>query len=104
MLDSFEGFWRGTTKPLRIASVGFAVAAVGAVLGFAVSTGQPTLLFLFAFGVTACGVVIGGIGVVWGMVLFFQRQAVSRLISNPTLKFAPFGRWDAPSARPLASR
>ena len=20
---------------------------------------------------------------------------------NPTLKFAPFGRWDAPSARPL---
>ena len=24
--------------------------------------------------------------------------------SNPTLKFAPSGRWDAPSARPLASR
>jgi hypothetical protein len=24
--------------------------------------------------------------------------------SNPTLKFAPFGRWDAPSARPLATR
>jgi len=24
--------------------------------------------------------------------------------SNPTLKFAPFGRWDAPSARPLALR
>jgi hypothetical protein len=23
---------------------------------------------------------------------------------NPTLKFAPFGRWDAPSARPLAIR
>lgn len=23
---------------------------------------------------------------------------------NPTLKFAPFGRWDAPSARPLATR
>jgi hypothetical protein len=23
---------------------------------------------------------------------------------NPTLKFAPFGRWDAPSARPLALR
>ncbi len=23
---------------------------------------------------------------------------------NPTLKFAPFGRWDAPSARPLAAR
>jgi hypothetical protein len=25
-------------------------------------------------------------------------------MSNPTLKFAPFGRWDAPSARPLAAR
>ncbi len=24
--------------------------------------------------------------------------------SNHTLKFAPFGRWDAPSARPLAAR
>jgi hypothetical protein len=23
---------------------------------------------------------------------------------NPTLKFAPSGRWDAPSARPLAAR
>ncbi len=23
---------------------------------------------------------------------------------NPALKFAPFGRWDAPSARPLAAR
>jgi hypothetical protein len=23
--------------------------------------------------------------------------------ANPTLKFAPFGRWDAPSARPLAA-
>lgn len=25
-------------------------------------------------------------------------------IPNPTLKFAPSGRWDAPSARPLAAR
>ena len=24
--------------------------------------------------------------------------------ANPTLKFAPSGRWDAPSARPLAAR
>ncbi len=24
--------------------------------------------------------------------------------ANPALKFAPFGRWDAPSARPLAAR
>ena len=23
---------------------------------------------------------------------------------NPTLKLAPFGRWDAPLARPLAAR
>jgi hypothetical protein len=27
-----------------------------------------------------------------------------KLRSNPTLKFAPSGRWDAPSARPLATR
>jgi hypothetical protein len=26
------------------------------------------------------------------------------MMSNPTLKFAPSGRWDAPSARPLALR
>lgn len=25
-------------------------------------------------------------------------------VSNPTLKFAPFGRWDAPLARPLAGQ
>ena len=28
----------------------------------------------------------------------------SAKISNPTLKFAPFGGWDAPAARPLAPR
>ena len=26
------------------------------------------------------------------------------IVPNPTLKFAPCGRWDAPSARPLAAR
>jgi len=26
-----------------------------------------------------------------------------KMASNPTLKFAPFGRWDTPSARPLAT-
>jgi hypothetical protein len=26
------------------------------------------------------------------------------MTSNPTLKLAPSGRWDAPSARPLAPR
>jgi hypothetical protein len=29
---------------------------------------------------------------------------VSLRSANPALKFAPFGRWDAPSARPLAAR
>jgi hypothetical protein len=31
-------------------------------------------------------------------------QVLPMQTSNPALKFAPFGRWDAPSARPLASR
>jgi len=29
---------------------------------------------------------------------------IESMKSNPALKFAPFGRWDAPSARPLAAR
>jgi hypothetical protein len=74
MLDSSEGFWRGTTKPLRITSVGFVVAVVGAGLGLAVNNGQPTTLFLFAYGVTACGIAIGGIGVVWGMANVFRGK------------------------------
>jgi hypothetical protein len=74
MLDSSEGFWRGTTKPLRIAFVGFVVAAVGAGLGFAVSNGQPTPLFVFAYVVTACGIAIGSIGVVWGMTQIFRGK------------------------------
>lgn len=74
MLDSSEGFWRGTTKPLRIASVGFFVAVVGAGLGFAVSDGEPTTLFLIAYGVTACGIAIGGIGVLWGMTNVFRGK------------------------------
>jgi uncharacterized membrane protein len=74
VLDSSEGFWRGTTKQLRIASVGFAVAAGGAALGFAVSTGQPTPLFLFAYGITACGIAIGFFGIAWGMALFFRGK------------------------------
>lgn len=74
MLDSSEGFWRGTTKPLRIACVGGVVAAVGAGLGFAVSADQPTPLFLFAFGITVCGIAIGGIGVAWGMLSVFRGK------------------------------
>ncbi len=26
------------------------------------------------------------------------------MLPNPALKFAPFGRWDVPAARPLATR
>jgi hypothetical protein len=74
MLDSSEGFWRGTTKPLRIASVGFAVAAIGAGLGFAFITDEPTPLFLFAYGVTVCGIVIGGFGVALGIVSVFRGK------------------------------
>ncbi len=29
---------------------------------------------------------------------------IAELMSNPALKFAPSGRWDAPTARPLAAR
>ena len=29
---------------------------------------------------------------------------MTQKLSNPALKFAPSGRWDAPSARPLAPR
>ena len=44
--------------------------------------------------------------------LFPQRSLMENPVSlvsersrpNPTLKFAPSGRWDAPSARPLAAR
>jgi hypothetical protein len=72
VLDSSKGFWRGTTKQLRIACLGFAVAAVGAALGFAVSTGEPTPVFLFAYGVVAVGIGIGFFGVMWGIVLFFR--------------------------------
>src|SRR5690554_1597943 len=38
------------------------------------------------------------------MAISNQASKLSMQSSNPTLKFAPFGRWDAPSARPLATR
>ncbi len=42
----------------------------------------------------------------WVMLICQKKWAcdMKTNISNPTLKFAPFGRWDAPSARPLAIR
>jgi hypothetical protein len=68
VLDSSEGFWRGTTKQLRVAFLGFAIAAAGAALGFAVSTGAPTPQFFFAYAVTACGIAVGFFGIAWGFV------------------------------------
>jgi hypothetical protein len=71
-----------------------AVVAAGQVAGSGGSHFLPRSLFRFVRSVLGAAVLCC-LGLLRFVVMF---------ASNPALKFAPSGRWDAPSARPLALR
>ncbi|WP_431103592.1 hypothetical protein [Roseateles noduli] len=63
-----NGFFAGTTPPLRLGCLGFLIAAMGAALGFAVDYGPGNPLAYVAFTVVATGVAIGFIAIAWGWI------------------------------------
>lgn len=65
-------FWQGSTWPLRIGFLGFVVAAIGALLGFAIDYGPDNIMAYIAFSTVFCGISIGFVGIIAGMVLFFR--------------------------------
>ena len=66
ILNSSHPFFKGSPKSIRLAFIGFVIAAIGAVIGFAGQSLKP--LAYIAFGITSIGVTICGIGVVLGFI------------------------------------
>jgi hypothetical protein len=77
MGQRLERFFAGAPKPLRLFSVGFAVAALGVALGFSIDYGPGTPLAYAAFCIGVLGWVIGAVAVAWGWYTFF-RSSVGR--------------------------
>lgn len=65
MAQRLDRFFAGTLKPLRVAFLGFVIAALGVALGFSVDYGPGNPLAYVAFGIVVLGVAIGFIGVGW---------------------------------------
>jgi hypothetical protein len=70
-----ERFLSGAPKPLRLFSVGFAVAALGVALGFSIDYGPGNPLAYVAFCIGVFGWAIGAIAVAWGWYAFFRSSA-----------------------------
>ena len=58
-----KNFYKGTTRPIRMAFRGFLIAAVGVLIGFAGWSIKP--IAYTAYGITAIGVLIGGAAILW---------------------------------------
>ncbi len=61
-----KGFFHGTTRGMRIATVGFVVALMAVVIGFVGFYVNERWLSIAGFVVTTVGVLIGCGGVVYG--------------------------------------
>jgi hypothetical protein len=72
MGQRLDRFLAGSPKPLRLAFLGFVVAAVGAALGFSIDYGPGNPLAYVAFGIVGLGVAVGFIGVGWGWCTVFK--------------------------------
>ena len=78
MGQRLDRFFAGSPKPLRLAFLGFVIAALGAALGFSIDYGPGNPLAYVAFGIVLLGIVIGFIGVGWGCCAFFKAIWRSR--------------------------
>jgi hypothetical protein len=74
MTDSLIGFFRGTSRGLRIGSVGFAVIVAGAVVAVVGTVTDRTWLHYAAFAVACVGILVGFVGIVYHVVEFVARM------------------------------
>ena len=62
-------------KPMRLALVGFAVAAVGVMIALSVEMAPGKPLAYVAFGLAASGIALGFVGIAWGWVTTLRGGA-----------------------------
>ena len=88
MSNFWTRFLDGTSIPLRIACLGFAIALCGFVLAFSIDYGPQNRLSYIAFGMGVLGIGTGFLGVALGWLTGLSRLA-SRLGSKaPDLQAA----------------
>ena len=88
MSEYWNGFFRGTSPPLRLGCLAFLIAALGAALGFSIDYKPGNPLAYVAFFIVATGVVIGFFSVAWGWV-YAIRSASERAGARARAKPLP---------------
>jgi hypothetical protein len=68
-----DRFFAGSPKPLRLASLGFGVAALGAASGFSIDYKPRNPLAYMAVGIVLLGIAIVFIAIGWGRYDFFRH-------------------------------
>jgi hypothetical protein len=74
MTDPATGFFRGTSRGVRIGSVGFAITAAGAVIAVVGTLTDRSSLHWAALAVACVGILIGFVGILYHTVEFFARM------------------------------
>jgi hypothetical protein len=78
MGQRLDRFFRGSSKPLRLFSLGFTVALIGVALAFSIDYKPGNPLAYVAFATVVLGWTIGFIAVAWGWYAFFKPSGGSR--------------------------
>jgi hypothetical protein len=74
MTDLATGFFRGTSRGFRIASLGFAISAAAAVVAVVGTLTDRSWLHWAAFAVAGVGILAGFVGILYHAVEFFARM------------------------------
>ena len=67
-------FFAGTTKPMRVALLGFVVGLCGVALAFSIDYGPANRLSWLAFGIGILGWVITMAGIAWDWYTMGRRR------------------------------
>lgn len=74
MTDPESGFFRGTSRGLRVGSLGFAITAAGAVVAVVGTLTGRSWLHYVAFAVACVGILVVFAGILHHAVEFFSRM------------------------------
>lgn len=74
MGQRLDRFFEGSSKQLRLAFLGFVVAAVGAALGFSIDYRAGNPLAYVAFGIVTIGVIIGILAIAGVWNIFWRKK------------------------------
>lgn len=74
MTSPASGFFRGTSRGLRIGSLGFAITAAGAVVAVMGTLTDHSWLHYAAFAVASVGILVAFVGILYHAVEFFARM------------------------------